>query len=265
MKTRKGTDSDDTIDGSGAPEKIYGLDGNDTITGGAGGDRIWCGESTDGTLGQWDSADGGQGDDQIHGEGGADFLHGGIGLDKIFGDDGDDFLFGDNGDDIVEGGAGNDILSGDKGRDTLDGGDGNDTLMAIFGNDLMKGGAGDDLYFTGRDKADTVDTSGNDTYHIENGDASPTILDKTGSDKIVFEEFNADQLTFTREGYDLQIKIDGFHGKITVSSFFHGSNSRIETLLDNSDDHTSGYSMSGLSELKTSGESIDGATLWDLS
>ncbi|MDB5526333.1 MAG: hypothetical protein JWM58_4096 [Rhizobium sp.] len=261
MKTRRGTENDDTIVGGGGPERILGLGGNDTITGGGGDDKIWCGDNGVVGLGMWDHADGGAGNDLLYGEDGSDYLAGGTGVDRIFGGNDNDFLFGGNGNDSIYGDAGDDIIGGDKGKDSLFGGVGNDRLMAIFGNDVMVGGKGDDIYLLGRDRAHTTDKSGNDEYHIENGDAFGFISDKTGKDTLVFDDFVTDDLVFTRHLNDLIVSIDGFRGETMLSNFFLNKNNRIETLIDNSD-HEGGFDLSVLKMLKYDQDTVNGEDLW---
>ena len=261
MKTRKGTESDDVIEGSKAAEKIYGLGGNDAITGGGGDDKIWCGNNVGSENDQWDKADGGAGSDLIYGEDGIDFLHGGAGADRLFGGNDDDFLFGDGGKDALHGDAGDDIIIGGIGKDMLYGGLGNDSLDAISGNDVMDGGEGNDLYFTGEGKVNTIDKSGSDKYFILEPDAFASITDRTGKDTLVFNNFVKDDLMFTRQGFDLLIEIDGFRGETTLSGFYLNKNNRIETLMDSSD-NDKGYDLSVLKMLKFDSADVNGEDLW---
>ena len=89
-------DLNDTIDGGGGADYLYGRAGADTLRGG-------------------DS------DDSLSGEDGDDTLEGGAGAD---------YLGGDAGNDVLDGGAGNDLLRGVTGSDTylFGRGDGQDTL-----------------------------------------------------------------------------------------------------------------------------------------
>lgn len=69
--------------------------------------------------------------------------------DVLFGGDGDDEISGDGFDDV--GGSSvliesDDVLVGDQGDDTLDGFRGNDTLVGGVGNDVLEGGLGFDVY-----------------------------------------------------------------------------------------------------------------------
>lgn len=58
------------------------------------------------------------------------------------GGEGDDDIRGDGGDDLLNGGAGNDTLRGRAGNDALDGGMGNDRLNGGAGGDVLNGGEG---------------------------------------------------------------------------------------------------------------------------
>jgi Ca2+-binding RTX toxin-like protein len=70
-----------------------------------------------------DTIDGGTGDDQIYGWGGADVLSGGADDDQLFGGAGDDTINGDAGDDILFGNDGDDVLNGGADDDVIYGGD----------------------------------------------------------------------------------------------------------------------------------------------
>ena len=134
-----GLGGDDTIDGGGGDDTILGDVGNDTISGGAGSDEIY------GDAGA-DVIKGGSEDDVIFGSGGKDTIKGGGGNDVVYGDGGSDQLFGNGGDDRVYGGAGRDALSGNAGADALFGGAKADHLNGGKDNDLMVGGGGKDTF-----------------------------------------------------------------------------------------------------------------------
>ena len=101
---------------------------------------------------------GGATDDAMSGSGLADHLYGGRGIDMLTGNGGDDWL------------------QGDEGIDTLNGGDGNDTLLGGIGADTLTGGTGSDILVGGKDF---------DTYVIDAGDGSDTIIDSDGQGKIM--------------------------------------------------------------------------------
>ena len=80
---------------------------------------------------------GGNGEDELFGDGGDDWLDGGNGNDVLVGKDGADQLQGGRGDDVLQGGGGSDQLFGDQGDDILHGGDG----------DTFHGGKGADVFY----------------------------------------------------------------------------------------------------------------------
>lgn len=93
--------------------------------------------------------------DRIKGLGGSDVINGGDGDDEILGDGewfdlfvtpGNDTLYGGKGSDVLYGGAGHDTLYGGNDNDQLFGEGGNDRLNGEGGADMMKGGGGDDVY-----------------------------------------------------------------------------------------------------------------------
>jgi Ca2+-binding RTX toxin-like protein len=85
---------------------IAGTTKNDTLNGGGEANMIF----------------GGNGDDTLNGNGGIDLLCGGNGNDTLNGGAGDDILNGANGLDQLNGEAGNDRLTGGAGADRFDGG-----------------------------------------------------------------------------------------------------------------------------------------------
>lgn len=93
----------DTFNGTGAWDTVYGGAGNDTLRGYGGNDRLYAQD----------------GDDRVYG---------GIGNDRTFGDVGNDRVFGEDGDDVVGGGIGTDTVSGGRGADFVSGNIGNDAL-----------------------------------------------------------------------------------------------------------------------------------------
>lgn len=284
MKTQKGTANADELTGSTGADLISGLAGHDTLYGGGGNDQLLGGDGNDLVYGDtgndrinlggnsspiigamWDIAYGGAGNDSINGDAGVDFLHGDSGNDRLFGGTEDDFLFGENGADRLSGDAGDDVLIGGNGNDTLLGGDGADRLFAIYGDDYMCGGNGADTYFAGQHSARIIDRNGAEEYNIENANSQTWIFDRTGLDVLVFKEFSKDNMTFTHEGDDLVITVDGYRGEVELSRFFSSGTARIETLFDSAldpDDDT-GYDLTDLAtSLSDNGDSADGSDLW---
>ncbi|WP_322110970.1 calcium-binding protein [Steroidobacter gossypii] len=129
-----------------------------------------------------------------HGTAGADSFLGYRAIDDtmLLGD-GDDLAWGRAGNDMLYGEGGDDYLEGEAGNDALYGGDGNDQLDGGAGVDFMVGGAGDDSYvYALGDGVDTIDNSGG------------------GFDGVFFTGgIDASRLSFSRDGDDLVILVDG--------------------------------------------------------
>ncbi len=101
---------------------------------------------------------------------------------------------------------GNDYLSGDSGNDTLDGGAGNDTLVGGTGNDtyLFNLGGGQD--------------------RISEYDSTPGNVDTVRFGAGIM----ADDITFSRNGYDLVLSINGTSDQLKIQSWDYGDAWRIE-------------------------------------
>lgn len=134
--TMFGTDGNDRIRGTSAPELIFGLEGNDRIDGGGGNDCIV----------------GGAGNDKLEGGSGNDRLDGGIGEDKLEGGSGNDGLRGGDQNDVLEGGSGQDQLFGEAGNDNLKGGSDNDFLDGGADGGTLNGDSGIDRCINGAPK-----------------------------------------------------------------------------------------------------------------
>jgi Ca2+-binding RTX toxin-like protein len=99
--------------------------------------------------------DGGNGDDNLVGGGGAVTLEGGNGNDILAGGSGAETLLGGNGSDSIDGNGGNDVALMGNGNDTFvwDPGDGSDIVEGQNGTDTM--------LFNGAGGAEQVDLSAN--------------------------------------------------------------------------------------------------------
>ena len=103
-----------------------------------------------------------------------DILIGGEGNDQMFGDGGDDQFFAGAGDDTMSGGSGNDYFEGGSGDDTIDGGAGHDYIQGGDGADQLTSGAGyDEFVYTNINQSTTTSrdsikdfTKGNDIIQI---------------------------------------------------------------------------------------------------
>ncbi len=90
-----GTDKNETLNGTGGTDLMFGLSGRNTLNG----------------LGSIDLLCGGNADDTLNGGDGADTLGGNRGNDKLYGGPGDDTLTGGRGADFFSGGEGTDTAT----------------------------------------------------------------------------------------------------------------------------------------------------------
>jgi hypothetical protein len=155
------------------------------VNGNNGNDKINVVSPTPNTV-----INGGAGDDNIKGSGGADLISGGDGDDLVKGRKGADQIYGDAGDDDLRGGDGNDTIGGDD-EDLLAASNINSTLE---GNDKLNGGAGDDWLLGGTESDEHDDLSGNDEYA---GGAGNDIVDIRGRNEDGLETGEGDTITQT--------------------------------------------------------------------
>lgn len=128
------------------------------------------------------------------------------GNDVLFGEDTlSDSLSSLDGDDKLYGLGGNDILSGGGGADELYGGEGSDRLQGGTGNDRLYGDRGNDLYQFERD-------GGQDVIDDFDPDANTDVLQFGAG-------ISADQLWFSKKGYDLEVSVIGTADKVTISKW----------------------------------------------
>ncbi|WP_241090048.1 calcium-binding protein [Pseudomonas viridiflava] len=137
-------------------------------------------------------------DDVIAGGGGDDTLNGAAGNDTLSGGTGSDTLNGDDGNDLLNGGSGNDVLNGGAGNDVIDGG---------AGNDRLDGGAGDDIYLFGTG-------SGQDVIYYANEARVGKV------DTIQLVDLNAADISISRAGYDLVLRVNGTTDSLRVVYHF---------------------------------------------
>jgi Ca2+-binding RTX toxin-like protein len=133
----RGTERNDTLDGTPFTDIVSGLAGDDELLGEDGQDRL----------------SGGPGADTLLGGDLADRLDGGYGADLLIGGsfEGDPFT---QIDDSLSGGPGPDDLRGGPGRDLLNGDTGNDILRGGPDQDILFGGPGNDRLFASGDPTD---------------------------------------------------------------------------------------------------------------
>lgn len=171
--------SDDLPDDPDLALALQGGDGQDELAGEGADDSLSGG-------GGADLLEGHGGADQLQGEAGFDHLMGGDGNDSLagggdgdslWGDDGDDSLWGDLGDDDLAAGAGADLAEGGEGQDKLQGGEGDDTLGGGAGDDTLTGATGADLLAGGAGSDEVDGGDGADTLHGGNADAPDDAVD----------------------------------------------------------------------------------------
>ena len=135
---------------------MYGDDGNDSIDGGGGSDTLYGGLDDAAVAGSG-------GTDRLFGDDGNDIVTGSGGTDSLYGGAGNDSLDGNGGDDLLFGGTGNDAIIGSSGDDSLYGGDGNDVLTGNGGYDRIFGGDGTDAAVYSQSRSHyTITSSGSD-------------------------------------------------------------------------------------------------------
>ena len=251
----QGNSGDDLLNGGAGEDRLWGGQGNDTQHGGDGHDQMWGEDGDDQLFGGADNdgIQGNAGNDLLDGGTGDDWLWGGLGSDTLSGGDGQDYIWGEEGDDLLSGGAGNDGMQGNAGNDQLDGGvgddwmwggqgidtlsggDGQDRLWGEEGDDQLSGGIGDDWLLGGAGNDLLSGGAGSDTYVFGIGAGQDTVSIQEGStasqDVMVFEEgIFSDQLWFSRNGDDLQVRLIGRDDRVTLSSWYADESSRLGQL-----------------------------------
>jgi len=144
-----GGPGDDTIGTNQSPDaffqiEAYGGSGNDTINGSGANDLLY-GDTADAFIGLPTLSNPSLAPYDASGDGN-DVLMGFAGNDMLVGNGGNDQLFGGSGADTLDGGAGNDFLyGGPRGTGALDnltGGAGSDVFVLSYSQDSTNGGAG---------------------------------------------------------------------------------------------------------------------------
>ncbi|MCT7967674.1 putative Ig domain-containing protein [Laspinema sp. D1] len=135
---------DNSLEGLGGNDSLFGGESNDIIQGNPGDDFIKAGSGINWFYG-------GEGDDTLVGASGIDILYGNEDNDLMYAGDGNNFLYGNQGNDTLVGEDGDDVFYGGKNDDLLIGGSGNDWLFGDLGNDVLLGGAGQDRFIIRQD------------------------------------------------------------------------------------------------------------------
>jgi len=225
-----GTSGNDTLSGDSGNDMLDGGTGNDTLQGGAGND-IYLFNRGDGqdTILDYDYSSGNV--DTIRfgagiAMGDITFSHSGYGGALVLGINGTtdqltienwnygyyyhiekmEFADGTEWDIPIVGTSGDDYLAGDSGNNTLNGGAGNDTLVGGTGNDTY-------LFNLG---------GGQDT--ISEYDSSPGNVDTIRFGAGIM----ADDIAFSRNGYDLVLTINGTTDQLTIQNWGYRDDYQIE-------------------------------------
>lgn len=184
---------DITRQGSSGADVLDGGDGDDQLFGNGGNDELSGMAGADVLYGGngFDTVYGGAADDSLTGDEGADVLYGGDGADRMAGGTWSDSLYGGDGDDWLSGGDAHDLLLGEDGDDDLFGGSGRDIMYGGAGNDRFDGGLWSDSLF-GEDGEDSLFGSwGDDTLYGGDGD---DILNGGGTNDSLYGDAGNDVL-----------------------------------------------------------------------
>ncbi len=202
-------------------EDVAGGDGDDDLGGDGEANRFWSGRGDDTLSGQGgnDSLYGGSGSDGLEGQRGDDVLEGGSG--------GDSALYGDSGRDSIDGGDGDDYsLAGGSRADWIGGGEGGDSyLFGGAGDDTLAGGSGNDGYFYGEGGVDSLFGGSGDDVALHGGSNVDLIYGGAGADTALLGEQANDQL-FGGDGDDRTLNGDRggdkLYGGSGIDAFFYG-------------------------------------------
>ena len=147
---------------------------------------------------------------------------------------------------------------------TINGTDYNDTIIGGIGNDTINAGDDDDVIAGGRSNDTLNGGQGRDTYIYNLGDGADTINEYKGKDKIKFGQgITSDNLTFTRDGNNLVIKVNNdINQSITINKFYENADYQIET-LQFADGKTQNISTTGLILQQTDANDNVGGTSYN--
>ena len=297
--TLKQSNEHETVNGNMTSETIYGYGGNDTINGNNGNDTLIGGTGNDTLNGGGDNdtyiynlgdgldtiTDNAGGNKIVFGEGIAQsnlsftqignnlliYLNGdknqGIVINSFFSNasykigelhfsDNSVFYLAESGLTLDQSErTDNMTIKGTDYSDTLLGGIGHDTINANDDDDILIGNKGNDTLNGGQ---------GRDTYIYNLGDGADTINEYKGKDKIKFGQgITSDNLTFTRDGNNLVIKVNNdINQSITINKFYENTDYQIET-LQFADGKTQNISTTGLVLQQTDANDSVGGTKYN--
>jgi len=222
-----GTSSDDTVEGNGRANRLFGLDGNDTLEGDGGNDATNGGDGTDTARYAGDSTDYTVFYNEL-GELIVEDMVGTDGVDTLIDIESIAFI----GDSVTLGLVDIPAL-GTESSELVEGNGRANRLFAFGGDDTIDGGTGDDTLAGG---------DGSDTYLIGSGDGDDVIVELSGSsdaDVLDLSWLDPGDIEVYRSGKeqgagDLFIKIVATGDVIRVVGQFDGSDwskEGIETIL----------------------------------
>ncbi|MGQ0595642.1 calcium-binding protein [Aquabacterium sp.] len=206
-----GNTGNNHLKGGNGLDILFGDDGIDTLEGGAGDDYYYLTSNEDTVIEQ-----------------------AGGGLDQIWAY-GDGIRMADNVDRLymqsylartAYGNNGNNLMGGNNRANTLYGNGGNDRLFGYNGDDTLYGGLGNDSLYG---------SVGNDVYHVQRGDGQDLISDFDmtvgAKDLLIFDgAVDSSQLWLTRSGNDLVLSIIGTSDKVTIGSWYVGTDNKVESI-----------------------------------
>ena len=161
-------------------------------------------------------------DSDIAGSEGNDALTSYLGSDVLLGHGGDDLIFSGQGNDVVSGGAGNDVVDGGYGSDTylFNAGDGSDQIYSFdygFVNSFDVGvGTGSVGYF---------DYFPNEFLSAREGS------NEDDDTLVLGESIHAEDVTFSRQGDNLALSINGTTDQVTVMDWFAGEAYQLDQIV----------------------------------
>jgi hypothetical protein len=176
---------------------------------------------------------GGQGNDQLLGDGGADQFYGGPGNDTLDGAAGNDVLMGGSGNDDLSGGDDADMLNGEDGNDTLGGGWGTDRLLGMGGSDQLDGGEG-------RDRMD----GGGERDTLKGGDGRDAVVGGAGRDTLFLQwgrDTFADDSVDRHRTDDVRLPLNRIGQAALRDNLIAGADQLFQTAFDQRAYFGSGY------------------------
>jgi Ca2+-binding RTX toxin-like protein len=163
------------------------------------------------------------------------------------------------------------VITGTSGAETLNGTSANETLVGLGGNDTLNGSGGNDTLDGGADNDTLNGGAGSDAYIYRSGDGNDLLNEDNGSttdiDTLRFTNLNASDLTFSRSGVNLVIKVNATSQTITVDEqyFSQSANWGIEKIefADGTSWNLGQITAAGWYRGTTGSDTISGSTAWN--